>query len=98
MYRWLDKKIQADTITNEEAGLLEQVITHLLAPLSELDLQEILGEPEDDSDDDDGGGGGNGQQQEPKMVVSFQIKGDLVENVKKQAIELDYPLSTCAFC
>jgi len=52
---------------------------------------KILGEPEDDSDDEGGGGGAAGQAQQ-NMVVSFQIKGELVEKVKKQAIELDYPL------
>ena len=52
----------------------------------------ILREPDEDSDEEeDGGGNGNGA---PKVatVVSFQIKGEAVELVKRQAIELDYPL------
>lgn len=59
----------------------------------------MLREPDEDTDEDEetgGGGGGEGQQQQPQKtaatVVSFQIKGELVELVKRQAIELDYPL------
>ena len=54
---------------------------------------KILGEPDDDSDDE-----GGGTQAAQNTVVSFQVKGDLVENVKRQAIELDYPLSKCHSC
>ncbi|OEU22554.1 DNA excision repair cross-complementing protein [Fragilariopsis cylindrus CCMP1102] len=32
------------------------------------------------------------KQKKPKVVVSFQVDGVKVENVKRQAIELDYPL------
>jgi DNA excision repair protein ERCC-3 len=42
---------------------------------------------EEDSDDDD-----EGDSKKPNTVVSFQIKGEEVEKVKRQAIELDYPL------
>jgi len=66
---------------------------------------KILREPGgDDSDDDEedllatskdgSGGGGTGGSKTPKKLttVAFQIKGSAVETVKKQAIELDYPL------
>ena len=51
---------------------------------------QMLREPEDDSEDEDGVV--HGQAQKPTTVVSFQIKGEAVEQVKRQAIELDYPL------
>lgn len=55
----------------------------------------ILREPDDDSDDDDddnnGGAAGAGGKS-ANTVVSFQIKGESVELVKRQSIELDYPL------
>jgi DNA excision repair protein ERCC-3 len=66
----------------------------------------LLKEPGDDDDDDDGddsegetGGGGGAsssskQAAAAKTVVSFQIKSEAVGQVKRQAIELDYPLST----
>lgn len=55
---------------------------------------QILREPDDDSDEDEEGGGEGGGPAQPKTttVVSFQIKGESVELVKRQAIELDYPL------
>ena len=55
---------------------------------------EMLREPGDgDSDDEDDIDGETGKQQKkPAVVVSFQVDGMKVENVKRQAIELDYPL------
>jgi DNA excision repair protein ERCC-3 len=54
---------------------------------------EILREPDEDSDDDDVDPQNEQQQQKkPSTVVSFQVDGAKVENVKRQAIELDYPL------
>ena len=55
---------------------------------------EMLREPGDgDSDDEDDIDNPQGKQQKrPAVVVSFQVDGVKVENVKRQAIELDYPL------
>jgi len=60
---------------------------------------QILREPDDDSDDDDMDVDGTTtataiqqQQQKRNVSVSFQVKGEAVEKVKKQAIELGYPL------
>ena len=48
-------------------------------------------EEEENSDVVAPGGGGN-KSKSPKLSVAFQIKSSMVEIVKKQAIELDYPL------
>ncbi|KAI2503974.1 ERCC3/RAD25/XPB C-terminal helicase [Fragilaria crotonensis] len=45
-------------------------------------------EEEEDSDDDED----EAAVKKPTTVVSFQIKSEAVEKVKRQAIELDYPL------
>ena len=53
------------------------------------------GDSDDDDDDDNGdGGGGHNKRQAAaaKTTVSFQIKSDSVEVVKRRAIDLDYPL------
>jgi DNA excision repair protein ERCC-3 len=64
----------------------------------------MLREPDEDSDEDEldaggatsGGGGASARAaaatKAPAVVVSFQIRGEAVELVKRQAIELDYPL------
>lgn len=49
------------------------------------EMKENLHIVEDDSDDEEEGSA-------EKQVVSFQIKSEAVEIVKRQAIELDYPL------
>ncbi|KAL7494235.1 hypothetical protein ACHAWT_008489 [Skeletonema menzelii] len=54
-------------------------------------LREMDGDSDDDDDDDDNGGVQN-RQAVAKTTVSFQIKGDSVEVVKRRAIDLDYPL------
>ena len=53
-------------------------------------LREMDGDSDDDDDDD--GEGGAQKQAVAKTTVSFQIKGDSVEVVKRRAIDLDYPL------
>lgn len=55
---------------------------------------KILREPgEDDSDDEEEEIQSSSKGKKSKSTtVAFQIKGELVETVKKQAIELDYPL------
>jgi DNA excision repair protein ERCC-3 len=65
-------------------------------------LREMDGDSDDDDDDDDDdiinsgeGGGGVVHKKKAaaaKTTVSFQIKGDSVEVVKRRAIDLDYPL------
>eukprot|EP00529_Nitzschia_sp_RCC80_P009999 CAMPEP_0113446154 /NCGR_PEP_ID=MMETSP0014_2-20120614/3556_1 /TAXON_ID=2857 /ORGANISM="Nitzschia sp." /LENGTH=772 /DNA_ID=CAMNT_0000337229 /DNA_START=13 /DNA_END=2331 /DNA_ORIENTATION=+ /assembly_acc=CAM_ASM_000159 len=56
----------------------------------------LLRDPDEDSDDDDddggGGDGSGGSGGKPQTVVSFQIDGEKVESVKRQAIDMDYPL------
>jgi Helicase conserved C-terminal domain/Type III restriction enzyme, res subunit len=53
----------------------------------------MLREPEDDSDEDDTNNNNSEDQgKKANVVVSFQVKGESVELVKRQAIELDYPL------
>ena len=61
---------------------------------------QMLREPDEESDDDldefaiptAAQQKQQQQQQQPKRSVSFQVKGEQVENVKRQAIELGYPL------
>merc|ERR1719235_2818143 len=54
---------------------------------------EMLRDPGDgDSDDEDDMDMAGKKQKKPSVVVSFQVDGMKVENVKRQAIELDYPL------
>lgn len=54
---------------------------------------QILREPDEDSDDEEIATSVTQQQQQKRNVsVSFQVKGEEVEKVKKQAIELGYPL------
>lgn len=57
---------------------------------------QMLREPGDEDSDDEEVDSSSSQQQQsskkPTIVVSFQIDGSKVENVKRQAIELDYPL------
>mmetsp|Transcript_15896 Transcript_15896/g.18475 ORF Transcript_15896/g.18475 Transcript_15896/m.18475 type:complete len:814 (+) Transcript_15896:287-2728(+) len=59
-------------------------------------LQESLdGEDEEEDDDMNDGGNSNFNSAKPKktkLSVAFQIKPEMVEIVKKQAIDLDYPL------
>lgn len=70
-------------------------LTHTKAEEMKENLQ-ILKEPGDDSDEEDEDAPASTagtHSQGPKTVVSFQVKGEAVEQVKRQAIELDYPLS-----
>lgn len=54
-------------------------------------LREMDGDSSDDEDDDEEGGSKSSKLQ-AKTTVSFQIKGESVEVVKRRAIDLDYPL------
>jgi DNA excision repair protein ERCC-3 len=49
-------------------------------------LQVFEGDDDDDDEEEEEG------RARPKTVVSFQIRAEAVESVKRQAIELDYPL------
>ena len=55
---------------------------------------KMLREPDDDEDseEEDEDKGDQKSKSKPKLSVAFQIKPNMVEIVKKQAIELDYPL------
>ncbi|KAL3914809.1 MAG: hypothetical protein SGILL_005944 [Bacillariaceae sp.] len=78
-------RIQEDVDNVDEHGFITQ------AKAEEMkENLEILREPDDDSDDDLDPQ--EQQQKKPTTVVSFQVDGTKVENVKRQAIELDYPL------
>mmetsp|Transcript_38455 Transcript_38455/g.82864 ORF Transcript_38455/g.82864 Transcript_38455/m.82864 type:complete len:814 (+) Transcript_38455:16-2457(+) len=55
-------------------------------------LKEMDGDSSDDEDDEGGVGGSSKEKAAAKTTVSFQIKGDDVEVVKRRAIDLDYPL------
>jgi DNA excision repair protein ERCC-3 len=52
-------------------------------------LREMDGDSSDDEEDEDGDGK---KKAAAKTTVSFQVKGDSVEVVKRRAIDLDYPL------
>jgi DNA excision repair protein ERCC-3 len=90
-----------DHLVDEHGFLTQTKAEEMKENLQGLSL---LKEPDDDSDDDDenvitpiggGGTGGSGTTNATKksnIVVSFQVKSEEVENVKRQAIELDYPL------
>ena len=81
-------RIQEDVSENvDEHGFL----TNTKAEEMKENLQ-ILREPDDESDEEDENAGSSGEAKKPTQVVAFQIDGTKVENVKRQAIELDYPL------
>lgn len=88
------------TSSSSEVVDADGFLTHSKAEEMKENLH-ILREPGDDSDEDDDDEQQQRRQQQqdkvqaPKMVVSFQVRGEAVEQVKRQAIELDYPLSTC---
>lgn len=77
---------QARVVESDASADADGFLTHTRAEEMKENL-EMLREPEDESDEEEN------PQQQTNTVVSFQIKGELVESVKKQAIELDYPLS-----
>ena len=70
-----------------DVTLLDGFVTQTKAQEMKENLPSTL---EEDSESDDEGGGD--ATKKPTVVVSFQIRGDAVELVKRQAIELDYPL------
>jgi DNA excision repair protein ERCC-3 len=84
-----------DTANRDEHGF----ITHTKAEELKENLH-ILREPDDDSDDDDDDNtdGTKKQAKKPTTVVSFQVDAAKVENVKRQAIELDYVSGVVGTC
>jgi len=81
----IHEDVQADV---DEFGFLTQTKAEEMK-----ENLEILREPGDgDSDDEDEVDLAGRKKKNPTVVVSFQVDGMKVENVKRQAIELDYPL------
>lgn len=88
------------TATTADGGLLGGIageqntdgfVVHTKAEEMEENLR-ILGEMDGDSSDDEEDEGGEKEKAAAKTTVSFQIKGEAVEVVKRRAIDLDYPL------
>eukprot|EP00536_Pseudo-nitzschia_multiseries_P001176 jgi/Psemu1/294305/fgenesh1_pm.14_\ len=90
-----DPKIAQARIHDSQADVDEFGFTiHTKAEEMQENL-EMLREPgdgESDDDDDDADNNSSSKQKKPAVVVSFQVDGRKVEDVKRQAIELDYPL------
>jgi len=80
----IHEDVQADV---DEFGFTTQTKAEEMK--ENLDMLREPGDGESDEDDIDSAGK---QQKKPAVVVSFQVDGVKVENVKRQAIELDYPL------
>jgi DNA excision repair protein ERCC-3 len=81
-------RVQED-VMDASAGNRDEngFITHTKAEELKENLH-ILREPDDDSDDDEDDNAEKSKK--PTTVVSFQVDPAKVENVKRQAIELDY--------
>mmetsp|Transcript_8737 Transcript_8737/g.26155 ORF Transcript_8737/g.26155 Transcript_8737/m.26155 type:complete len:791 (-) Transcript_8737:101-2473(-) len=95
-----DPKISQARIT-EDVGAGEKDAEGFVVQSRAEEMDEnlkILREPDDDDSDDEeldveGRPIKPVEAKKPRLTnVAFQVKGDLVEVVKKQAIELDYPL------
>lgn len=86
-------RVVEDVVDNQQGVDEHGFLTQTKAEEMKENLQ-ILREPDDDSDEDEDGNTTNkNEKNKPATtVVSFQIKGESVELVKRQAIELDYPL------
>lgn len=81
-------RIQEDVMDTNEDGFITQTKAEEMK-----ENLEILREPDEDSDEEAGiDGASSNAPKKPTTVVSFQVDGSKVENVKRQAIELDYPL------
>jgi DNA excision repair protein ERCC-3 len=77
-------RIQEDVENVDDHGFLTQEKAEEMK-----ENLHMLDEPDDDSEDEMEE---NDKEKKPAVVVAFQIDGTKVENVKRQAIELDYPL------
>jgi DNA excision repair protein ERCC-3 len=76
-------RVQEDVENVDEHGFITQTKAEEMK-----ENLHILKEPDDDSEDDEQ----PSEESKPNVVVSFQVDGCRVEQVKRQAIELDYPL------
>jgi DNA excision repair protein ERCC-3 len=80
-------RVQEDVENVDEHGFITQTKAEEMK-----ENLHILREPDEDSEEEIDGTNAGGNGQKPAVVVSFQVDGSKVENVKRQAIELDYPL------
>ncbi len=55
-------------------------------------LRESTEDDSDEGEDENDDYSGKSKSNKPKLTVAFQIKADKVEVVKRQAVEMDYPL------
>jgi len=84
---------QADSSTDPDGFVVNERAEEM-----EENLKILRGTDDNDSDDEEDllaseAGGTSSRAKQPKLTtVAFQIKAEQVEVVKKQAIELDYPL------
>lgn len=76
----------------EGEGGADGFAVHTKAEEMEENLRILKEMDGDSSDDEEDEGGGAQKQATVRTTVSFQIKGDDVEVVKRRAIDLDYPL------
>jgi DNA excision repair protein ERCC-3 len=86
----------AEEVTGDAANNPDGFVVHTKAEEMEENLR-MLREMDGDSSDDDDDMGREGENDnklkaQAKTTVSFQVKGDSVEVVKRRAIDLDYPL------
>ncbi len=84
-------------VVTTRAEEMEENLKMLREPIDEDSDEEEEDSNENGGGNGSGGGGGGGGSvgtngKKPKLSVAFQIKANMVEVVKKQAIELDYPL------
>mmetsp|Transcript_8002 Transcript_8002/g.16022 ORF Transcript_8002/g.16022 Transcript_8002/m.16022 type:complete len:795 (-) Transcript_8002:1040-3424(-) len=86
----------AEEVTGDDGGTADGFVVNTKAEEMEENLRilrEMDGDSSDEDEDDDHGDGmAKGSRIQPKTTVSFQVKGDSVEVVKRRAIDLDYPL------
>lgn len=73
--------------TTTGAELKDGFIVSTKAEEMKENIQMLDNEEDSDDDEDE-----DGENKEKKVTVAFGIRGEMVEVVKKQAIELDYPL------
>lgn len=77
-------RIQEDVENLDDHGFLTQTKAEEMK-----ENLHMLREPDEDSEDE---AEQTEKNKKPTVVVSFQVDGSKVENVKRQAIELEYPL------
>lgn len=85
-----DPTIAQARIVEDVENVDEQGFTTFTKAEEMKENLQMLREPDEDSDDDEETS--SSKTKKPTVVVSFQVRGEAVEQVKRQAIELDYPL------